>query len=147
MVHIHVDAELCTRCGLCEKSCPVGAITLVNGLPNIDSTCTLCGACVDVCPEDAIAIDSVRSEEAETGYRGIWVLAESENGDGMKNVSWEILSEARRLAEKTGDDVTALLLGVDLTKQAFSEIGADRILIPSWFLFNKRDSTAKPRTP
>ena len=129
MTHIHVDAELCTRCGLCEKSCPVGAITLVNGFPNIDSTCTLCGACVDVCPEEAIAIDSGKTKKAEAGYEGIWVFAESDNGNGIKNVSWEILSEARRLAEKTGDHVTALLLGAKMDEQSLSGLDADSVLI------------------
>jgi ferredoxin len=51
-----VDAALCQECGLCEPSCPVGAIT-AEGLAMVDRwRCVRCGACVDICPFDAISM-------------------------------------------------------------------------------------------
>lgn len=51
-----VDADICTRCGLCFVDCPDGAITLDGGgLPVIDyDHCKGCMICSHVCPVEAI---------------------------------------------------------------------------------------------
>jgi uncharacterized protein (DUF362 family)/NAD-dependent dihydropyrimidine dehydrogenase PreA subunit len=42
----------CTACGLCEKSCPVGAIKLENEIITLDrDTCIECFCCFELCPE------------------------------------------------------------------------------------------------
>ena len=57
-------AESCTGCGICaDERCPMKAITLEEGLPEINSTlCIGCGLCVTGCPEDALKL--VRREDA-----------------------------------------------------------------------------------
>jgi len=53
-----VDLDKCTRCGLCEKSCVYGAITVKKkeNLFVIDAeTCEGCGMCVSVCPYYALS--------------------------------------------------------------------------------------------
>lgn len=43
--------EECISCALCEKVCPAGAISMVEGFPVIDLTkCTRDGKCIQVCP-------------------------------------------------------------------------------------------------
>lgn len=45
----------CISCGLCEKICLSGAITMKNGKPVwINKTCDQCGACINRCPKKAI---------------------------------------------------------------------------------------------
>ena len=53
-----VKGELCNNCGLCETSCPMGAVR--NG--KIHSECIRCLHCVTVCPQKALQ------------YRNSWVL-------------------------------------------------------------------------
>ncbi len=45
--------EKCTSCGICERVCPAGNITL-NGKPSWSGNCEQCFACFNWCPENAI---------------------------------------------------------------------------------------------
>ena len=52
-----VDADLCIRCGICAKTCPVGNISCNNGnLPQWlhNGLCTTCFSCYHHCPSHAI---------------------------------------------------------------------------------------------
>ena len=54
-----IDASICTGCGICQSSCPVDAIILVDGVAEIDAgKCNDCGKCVDACPQEAIFYNS-----------------------------------------------------------------------------------------
>lgn len=47
----------CFKCGMCVRKCPVQAIVLENGIPNVDWTkCTSCGECVKVCPDKVFTL-------------------------------------------------------------------------------------------
>ncbi|GHU48701.1 4Fe-4S ferredoxin [Bacilli bacterium] len=50
-----VNKDTCIGCGVCEASCPFGAIKIADGKAAVDaSKCTECGACVGSCPVSAI---------------------------------------------------------------------------------------------
>ena len=50
-----IDHEICNRCGLCQKECPMQAILLEEETYRIDpDICTECGYCSDICPAEAI---------------------------------------------------------------------------------------------
>lgn len=46
--------DACISCGLCERVCPTGTISLVEGKPVWADTCVQCVACIHRCPERAI---------------------------------------------------------------------------------------------
>jgi len=49
--------EKCVACQICERSCPVQAITMVNGRAHMDwNKCIRCYCCHEVCPENAIEL-------------------------------------------------------------------------------------------
>jgi len=99
-----------------------------GGLATITDSCTLCGACQESCPCEAIILQRKRavSNEETAGYSGIWVYAEL-----SRKVTYELLGEARRLAEKLDCEVTAVLLGSNMQEEAQTLIscGADHVLV------------------
>jgi ferredoxin len=57
-VQAGVDSEKCVACGLCEKTCPVGAIS-VEETARVDPTrCIGCGRCAAECPQEAISMEA-----------------------------------------------------------------------------------------
>ncbi len=58
-----VDKELCTGCGICEETCPAGAIT-VDEVARVDpDKCTECEACVDECPFGALTLEGTPASQ------------------------------------------------------------------------------------
>jgi len=56
-VEIHIDADLCKKCSLCVKECPVSALTLEPHLQRDRRKCLYCYHCIARCPTKAITSD------------------------------------------------------------------------------------------
>ncbi len=110
MASIEVRRDACVGCGACVPACPFGVISMEDGLAVIGEACTLCGACESACPYGAIII---RTGEAGGGdlseYSGVMVLAEQRNNE-VDHSTLELLGEASRLAEVSGEKVSVLLM-------------------------------------
>ncbi len=65
-----VQADKCTRCGICAENCPAEAITL-DPLPQFGEDCFICLKCVRECPEDAIPRDMSAAEERLRGMAAV----------------------------------------------------------------------------
>ena len=47
----------CFKCGICAKKCPVGAIDLATGIPQVNyQQCVSCGVCVTSCPDHVLTL-------------------------------------------------------------------------------------------
>lgn len=101
----------------------------------IDSLkCVVCGACVKACPFDAISIEKSakppRDQIDKSEYKGVWVFTELFQ-DEIQSITYELLGEGRKLADRLNMPLCAVLLGHDVENQAriLFERGADEVLI------------------
>ena len=62
--------------------------------------------------------------------QGVWVVAEERDGE-IRKITYEVVSEGRRLADALGQEVTAVLLGSGIKEKAadLGQYGADKVLV------------------
>lgn len=129
---LKISEELCIGCGICEGSCPFGAIEVVDGLAVAGESCTLCGACVESCEVEAITLDIVKTKKQDdfSSWKGVWVFCEFRGGE-LAPVALELLGIGRELADKRGAALSAILLGHGLGETASHLIGhgADNVYV------------------
>jgi electron transfer flavoprotein alpha subunit len=127
---LKIDPQLCVGCGVCEDNCAFGAITVVDGLAQVNEQCTLCGNCVDNCEAGALLIERQEAviKVNPADYAGVWIYAEFRHGE-IAPVVFELLGIGRRLADARGVRLAAVLLGHDLQNAACELIryGADEV--------------------
>ena len=134
MASIKILEQKCIGCKKCISGCPFGAIA-VEGEGKarkavILDNCTLCGACVDYCKFAAIELTKDQIEHDDISkYQGVWVYCEQYRGE-LRNVGLELLSQARRIADLLGTDVTAVVVGGAIADQTAALIayGADKVI-------------------
>jgi electron transfer flavoprotein alpha subunit len=130
---IKINTENCNGCGVCSRKCPFGAISLNEKHAVFGDNCVYCGLCRDICPQKAILIDvdSVSSNN-NSEYKGIWVVMQLDTTGRVKKVSFELLSEARKLGDRLKEKVSALCLckvkPADL-ENILGDLGCEELLL------------------
>ena len=63
--------------------------------------------------------------------QGVWTIAEQRGGE-IRKITYEIVSEGRRLADALGQELTVILLGSNIKDKAaeLGQYGADKVLVP-----------------
>ena len=127
---LRIDKEACIGCGVCEEVCTFGAITVVDGVAEVNEKCTLCGSCVDSCEAGALSIETAaKSVQADLQqWSGIMVYAEYRHGR-VAPVSFELLGIGRILADQQKVPLSAVLLGSGMENVAAELVsyGADTV--------------------
>jgi len=125
--------DKCTACTKCVKVCPFGALSMeprekynlpasrFKKIAVVNDLCTACGACVQECPFDAMELREIKRsfKHDVTGYKGVWIFAEQRNGH-MEDVTYELLSKGRELADTRKVELSAVLLGSGIKEKASS---------------------------
>jgi electron transfer flavoprotein alpha subunit len=132
---INVDLEKCIGCSLCVRACGQDAISIVGKKAVIDlEKCTLCAACVEACKKYlAISITKDAAASGAAGniadYKNVAVFIEQREGK-IAGVSFEMLGEGRKLADRLNENLTAVLLGYEMHQKAeeLVKYGADRVI-------------------
>ena len=67
---------------------------------------------------------------AKSDYKGIWVFAEQQNGK-LNGTVLELLAKSQELKEHTGEEISAVLLGKDVSHLADTlfSYGADKVIL------------------
>jgi electron transfer flavoprotein alpha subunit len=128
---IWIEVDLCNACKRCIRACPYGAIEMKEDRAHILERCTSCGACLEVCKEEAILSDiEPRGVPDFSDRKGVWVFAEQREGK-LTPVSLELLGKAQELAEQLNEEVSALLLGFQVSAMADTLIkhGAEKVFL------------------
>ena len=62
--------------------------------------------------------------------QGVWTIAEQREGE-IRKITYELVSEGRRLADALGQELTVVLLGSNVKDKAaeFGNYGADKVLV------------------
>ncbi|WP_303850788.1 electron transfer flavoprotein subunit alpha [Seleniivibrio woodruffii] len=153
--------DTCIACGArCESACPVDAVKMDGeGSPIIDEAkCIGCDKCVKVCPAEALymfltdeqkaQLEAWEKQKAAGGaeeelsdedkklkeylaqYRGVWVFVEQTEGLAA-DVSWELLGEGRKLADKLGVELCAVVMGENVSHLAdeAGRYGAEKVYL------------------
>lgn len=107
-----IDSGLCIGCGVCESTCPFGAITVVDGCAVVGDGCTLCGTCVEGCEPGALKIEGTEKSAPLdlASWSGVWVYGEFRRGT-LAPVSLELLGVGRKLADTRNVPLSAVLIG------------------------------------
>ena len=131
MAEIIIHQEKIADVEAAVKLCPFGAIEVNAGQVGINAGCRMCRICIKNGPPGAFELVESRAPGVDkTKWRGIAVVAEVTAGK-LHPVSFELLGKARELAEKSAQEVCAVVFGyrLDAAAEELLDYGADKVVV------------------
>ncbi len=125
------DVQKCTLCGLCVDKCPFNALTIEGPGIIVSETCRVCGLCVRHCPEKAIRFEQKAKAFDKEKWRDFLIFVEQERGN-IHPVAYELIGEARKMAQKVGYKVNCVIVGgIGTAENAkkLLEYGVDKVFV------------------
>ena len=102
--HIANDMKVCILCGICEKTCPAGALRVdkAENLWAIDSfACVQCGACTRACPKECLTMEpTYKKPAASKGEDVFYKPEETEEEKAAKEAEKAAKLEAAKKAKE-----------------------------------------------
>ncbi len=128
MSGLKINTDQCVGCSQCIQPCPVEALEMIGGKAYENGNCIYCGICVNACPVNAITIEKSKKENGDVSHHGIWVFVEYDR-EGVLPVSYELISEGRRLANTQQETLSVILVGEGANRfiNGFNQYGVDQI--------------------
>ena len=100
-----VDTEICNGCGICEKRCQVGAVSVTEKKQPavVDlNRCIGCGVCIPTCPTQAISLQKKPAETRPPQTREELydiIMANKKGGLGKLKITGKLIIDAIRTGQ------------------------------------------------
>lgn len=118
MAGIVIDKSKCTLCEACVQVCPFKALSIENGVVEVNANCKMCRICVKQCPFSAISIEEEKKIAVDKSlYSGILVYVEHLRGK-IHPVTYELIGKARELVSVVNQEVYCVFIGKDVHQSA-----------------------------
>lgn len=98
-----------------KNICAFNAFEYVDDYLSINANCRVCKLCVKKGPAGVCEfIDEAKPKINKAEYKGIAVYIEQRNGIAHP-VAWELVGKAKELAQKSNDQVYAIVVGNNIS--------------------------------
>ncbi|MFA9463362.1 MAG: FAD-binding protein [Velocimicrobium sp.] len=131
MRFLKFNVQKCNLCGDCIQKCPFQALSMEEGGIEVLETCKMCGVCIKSCKQEAIQFEQKAGSADKGKWKDILIYVEQENG-AIHPVTYELIGEAKKLAQKVNYQVKAIIVGTTGTRENAKEIlsyGVDRVFV------------------
>jgi electron transfer flavoprotein alpha subunit len=108
------------------------AIEIADKKAIMNENCIFCGACIDICKYGSIEITGLEESHKDfSQYSGVMVFIE-QHENRTADVSYELLSEGRKLADKLKTNLSGVIIGSNISEESKKSVfryGADKLYI------------------